>query len=313
MFFTFAHVKWFVDDHLQKVPELTTGEWLFVAFAVLAGVGMLYGAHAFIRKIGITKALDSTVGTLSRYIPYIVRYTTGLLLIINAAKGLLFAPNVPADTSPAQLLSIVLALCGVLLIVGFKIRFAAIGILAVYTSALLFLRPFGDIFDHVEYIGIGLYLLLYAHKPYLALVARSRMRALCSPESLLRIFVGVGLMSLALTEKLVGIELSANFLQNHDWNFLSFLGISDRWFIIVAGIVELLVGLTLVLNIAPRITTAIVAGLMVVTAILLGLDEVYGHLFALSLVAVVWLQPELPVLAPHKAARKKGMLEVSRK
>lgn len=307
MLSTFAHVKWFVDDHLQKIPELTAGEWLFVVFAALIGVGVLYGAHMLVKKIGITKALDDTLGTKSRFIPYIVRYTTGILLIVNAAKGLLFAPNVPADTGLEQFLSIVLALCGVLLIVGIKIRVAALGILAVYVVALLFLRPFGDILDHVEYIGIGLYLLLYVHEPYLAFVARKkRMHALCSPESLLRIFVGIGLMSLAFTEKLVGIELSADFLRSHDWNILSFLSVSDRWFIIVAGIVELLVGLTLVLNIAPRITTAIVAGLMVVTAVLLGLDEVYGHLFALSLVAVVWLQPELaPIVVHHKAGRKK--------
>lgn len=59
----------------------------------------------------------------------------------------------------------------------------------------------------------------------------------------------------------------------------------------------------------PGLTTSewlFVAGLMVVTAILLGLDEVYGHLFALSLVAVAWMQPELRALVPHKAARKKG-------
>ena len=66
---------------------------------------------------------------------------------------------------------------------------------------------------------------------------------------------------------------------------------TDRNFIIVAGMVELLVGLTLVLNIAPRLTTAIVAGLMTMTAILLGVDEIFGHLFVLSLVAVVWLNP----------------------
>jgi hypothetical protein len=117
---------------------------------------------------------------------------------------------------------------------------------------------------------------------------------IATPESLLRIFVGFGLMALALSEKLIGVGLSTDFLQHHNWNFLQPIGVSDRLFIIISGITEFVVGLTLVLNIAPRLTTAIVALLMTITAFLLGVDEVFGHLFALSLVAVVWLGRELP-------------------
>lgn len=294
MYTLFAHVKWFVEDN-RPVPELNSVEWLGVATGVLAGTLLLFVAHQILIRLGVTQRLDRSLGKLNRAIPYIVRYTSGLLFVINAAKGLLFAPNVPTSAHDiGPLLSVLLAAAGVALIVGFKVRWAAVVILGVYLTALLFIRPFGDIVDHIEYIGIGLYLLLYNYQPYLAFVGRRLRQAILSPESLLRIFVGVGLMSLALTEKLVGIELSANFLQLHNWNFLEPVGINDRTFIIISGITEFVVGLTLVLNIAPRLTTAIVALLMTITAILLGVEEVFGHLFALSLVAVVWLRKELP-------------------
>lgn len=302
----FGHVKWFVDSHQAPASSLNTQEWMGVVVGILLGTALLIGIHKTLVRLGITQKLDRSLGAFGRAIPYIVRYTTGLLFVINAAKGLLFAPNVPTNAHDiAPLLSILLAAAGIMLIIGLKVRWAAIIILAVYVIAVACIRPFGDIVDHIEYIGIGLYLLLHDYKPYLAFAGKKLWRQVLSPESLLRIFVGAGLMVLALTEKLIGIELSANFLQQHNWNFLEPLGISDRTFIIVSGITEFVVGLTLVLNIAPRLTTAIVAGLMTITALLLGVEEVFGHLFALSLVAVVWLRSELPETPRPKRLRSK--------
>lgn len=291
----FAHVKWFVNEDHSTVTPLTNSEWLLVIAGIIVGTLLLVFIHQLLIKYGITKKLDNTLGQYDKAIPYIVRYTTGLLFIINAAKGLLFAPNVPTDLHAiAPILSIILATAGVMLIIGLKVRWAAVAILAVYLASLLFIRPPTNILDHIEYVGIGLYLLLFNNKSFLIYIKRKTLQPLLSPESLLRIFVGIGLMILALSEKLVGVGLSTDFLQHYHWNFLSELGISDRLFIIISGITEFVVGLTLVLNIAPRLTTAIVALLMTITAILLGVEEVFGHLFALSLVAVVWLRDELP-------------------
>lgn len=291
----FAHVKWFVEEGQQPVAALTSTEWLLATIGIVAGTVLLLIIHRLLIKLGIIQKLDTTLGKYENAIPFIVRYSTGLLLIINAAMGLLFAPNVPTGVHGiAPLLSIVLAVAGVMLIVGIKIRWAAIAILSVYLSAILSIRPLGDVIDHVEYVGIGLYLLLYGYEPLAVYAKRKGWQQILSPESMLRIFVGLGLMALALSEKLVGVGLSADFLQQHSWNFLQEFGVSDRLFILASGITEFVVGLTLVLNIAPRLTTAIVALLMTITAVLLGLEEVSGHLFALSLVAVVWLRNELP-------------------
>lgn len=289
---TFAHVKWFVEQEPAQAHPLTTAEWAAIAVLVLAGLAVFWWLHRRIERSGLTRYLDKKLGRYSRLIPLIVRYTTGLLLIINAAKGLLFAPNVPVDVvSAGSVMSIVLAVAGVLLLIGWQIRIAALLILAVYATAVLLVRPVVDVLDHFEYLGIGLYLLLFQDAGYLRRLKTVRFSQALRPESLLRISVGFGLMILALSEKLVGITYSTHFLNHHSWNFLQAAGLADRNFIIIAGVIEFLVGLTLVFNLAPRLTTAIVASLMVTTAVLLGIDEVFGHLFALSLVAVVWLRP----------------------
>ncbi|MDB5186775.1 MAG: hypothetical protein JWM07_247 [Candidatus Saccharibacteria bacterium] len=271
----------------------------------LVGTGLLLIIHRLLIKFGITRKLDNSLGKYAKAIPYIVRYTTGLLLVINAAKGLLFAPNVPTDVHViAPVLSMILATAGVMLIIGFKIRWAATVMLLAYFISLVFVRPLLDVLDLVEYVGIGLYLLLYGKNYLNTLTWHERLQPLLNPESLLRIFVGIGLMTLAMSEKLLGVGLSADFLQQHNWNMLQGIGVSDRLFIIVAGITEFVVGLTLVLNIAPRLTTAIVAALMTLTAILLGVEDIFGHLFALSLVAVVWLRNELPDSSIGKRSSK---------
>lgn len=299
----FAHVKWFVDkDHIPAAHPLTSNEWLTFVALVCVGVAVLLAAHWYFNKKGVNALLDKTLQPYSKLVPLIVRYTTGLLLIINAAKELLFAPNVPTSAiDQGGFLSVLLALAGVMLIIGLKTRIAAVVILAVYLASLLLVRPVIDVFDHVEYLGIGLYLLLYQDKKYIQKIASLGITNYMSPASLLRIFVGLGLVILALSEKIIGIANSTYFLQDHRWNFLQAVGIDDRNFIIAAGIIEFLVGLTLILNIAPRLTTAIVALLMTLTAILLGAEEVFGHLFALSLVAIVWLNPDI---TPQKKKRQ---------
>lgn len=299
-----AHVKWFVDQNLPNVEPLSIIEWFIVLFAVAAGTVVFWQLNTRAKEFGISNKIASFFAQYSWLAPYIVRYSTALLLIINAYQGLLYAPNVKTSViASGPTLSVLLFSAGILLLIGRGIRAAAVLMLSVYIVSLMLIRPVVDVLDHVEYIGISLYLLLYANKGYIIEMGRSKLAGLLSPTSLLRIFVGLGLVILALSEKLIGIRNSAYFLNEHNWNFLQFIGVSDRHFIIIAGIIELLVGLTLMLNFVPRLTTAILAGLMTITAILLGIEEVFGHLFALSLVAIVWLQP-LKKSSPKKKRAK---------
>lgn len=302
----FGHVKWFVDEHDAAASPLHSNEWGFVVLALIAGVGALYLVHSAMNRWGANKYLDDKLGRFAPVIPLVVRYTTGLLLIINAAKGLLFAPNVTTGAIPfGGEVSVLLAILGVLLIIGWGVKWVGYGLILIYLYSLAFIDPLINGLDHFEYLGIGAYLALFQDKAYLNWARAAGLARALSPESLLRIGVGIGLMVLALSEKLVGISNSTAFLQLHHWNFLEFAGLADRNFIIIAGVVELLVGLTLVLNIAPRVTTAIVALLMTMTAIALGVEEVFGHLFALSLVAVVWLTPQVASAGGPKPTEKR--------
>lgn len=313
-----AHVKWFVDDQGTTVDPLGNDEWSIVLLGIitLAVLFWVIGKSRYYRVLD--RRINRRLHTYSTLVFPIVRFSTGLLLIINAAKGLLYAPNVTtSDVHNGVFLSALLFLAGTLLLIGIRIRLAAQLILFVYILSIITIQPFDDVLDHIEYIGIGLYLLLHDNSRYAAMLRAKNLVALASPTALLRIFIGLGLMTLALSEKLIGISNSTHFLAVHNWNFLSFLEVSDRSFIILAGITEFVVGLTLVLNIVPKLTTAVVVVLMTITAAILGIDEVFGHLFALSLVAIVWLKPEvsgrsLPAAA-HTALTSKTSAPIRKK
>lgn len=286
-----AHVKWFVDDPAQ-VKTLGSIEWLAVIGIVLSGLCVFWVLDRLLARFNISPAIDTRLSKYKTAIPYIVRFSTALLLLFNVIESAIFAPNIAIESSPIgyfiSWLSVVVAL---LLITGFRLQVAGVILIGMYVLALLTIEQTSDVVDHVEYLGIGLYFALRESKTYLALAKKSSMKRFLSPEALLRIGVGLSFVSLAFSEKLVGIANSYQFIASHDWNILRFIGVSDRWFIIFAGAMELLVGLALVLNLAPRIVTLMVLGLMTITAALLGLNEVFGHLFALSLIAIVWINP----------------------
>lgn len=297
--FSLAHVKWFTsEDSLPTVEALTFNE--YVGILLFAGIGLwvLKLVDQWLVKNKVHKAIDKKLKPLSKYVPDIVRYTTATLLLLNAWYSYVLAPNIVYTGNDVEVYigaGFVLA-AAMLLLGGVLIRPAAILMLLAYISTYFLDSPL-DAFDHLEYVGIALYLFFVGEtkslikgldtvtpsklKPYVKLAPR-----------LLCIFVGAGLIVLAFSEKIFALDVAQDFLNNYNWNFLESAGLSDRMFILMAGSMELLVGLSLIFNIGTRLTTLALLIIMLITGALLGFEEVLGHLFAVGVVAVIWI--------PHK-------------
>jgi hypothetical protein len=213
------------------------------------------------------------------------------LLILNAWQDQLWAQNITTDDTPLQVLSWLGAGLGLLMIAGIFVRTSAISVGVLYLISLLFVSPV-NLLEHIEYLGLAAYLAAVGGGPLT--IKRLQSYDLLSLEAyrnrakdLLQKGVGLSLIILAFSEKLFAFGIAHQFLNNHHWNFLDF-AVSNRLFIIIAGSFELLIGLALFFNLATRLVVLGVLGLFITTAILLGLDEVVGHLFAVGLLAVVW-------------------------
>jgi len=295
----FAHVKWFNNPSPAHEAAFSLAELTVVAMIVIAGLFVLRFIDLWLKQKKIIAEIDKRTKPFSSWVPLIVRLSTATLLLINIAQDYLLAPNVSSSSSAiSNSINIIFGVTAALLALGLFTEVAAMALLVGYL--LVFKHSAAiDVLDHFEYVGIAGYLWLrgpgkhsldnYFRKGKLA-VSKGREHSL----NIYRIGVGIGLATLALSEKIFNVSAAQDFLNQYDWNIVSFAGVSDRNFILVAGAIELLVGIALILNHAPRLLVTVVLLLMITTAIVLGIDEIYGHLFAVGLVAAIWVNDQKP-------------------
>ncbi|WP_111642254.1 DoxX family membrane protein [Marinimicrobium alkaliphilum] len=106
--------------------------------------------------------------------------------------------------------------------------------------------------------------------------------------AIVRVLLGVSLVTLAFTEKLADPTRALILLETYNFNFMQLLGFnySHGLFVYSAGLVELQLGLLLVLGWVPRLAVAALAAFMVATnsfffalgEYYLGWVELIGHL-----------------------------------
>ena len=288
----FGHVKWFVDTPTVATPSLTTPELLIVIACVLGGLGVFYGLGRFLEAQGWYKRLVKRCSAYHEWAELVARLVLGFVLIEASRTICLFAPNI-YPTQDYTWYRGALLITGALLIAGLATRTAAA------IGGLLFLLaglwvPAGELLEHFEVLGLAAYVLLEGGGTmslnHLLGQTKSRLKAYQAYAlPFFRVGVGVSFITLALSEKLLNIDLGLSFLANHHWNFMSVAGVSDRCFVLFAGTMELILGAALILNFASRVVILMIAGMLVLTAAILGVTEVAGHLFGIALVLAIWL------------------------
>lgn len=293
----FAHVKWF-SENPRSIYENPIHAWEFMAIIFVAVILLfvLSRVESVERIKSIYQIVSRQLQQYSTWIPSIVRYVTAAMLLLNVSQQYLLAPNMPFDGSSLDVAILAsFSLAGLMMLVGgVFIRPGAVIMLMGYLLVFAVRSP-ADAFDHLEYIGLAGYLLLAGERDsFIKGLVRDKSRFDAYGHyagNVLRVSAGAGLMVLAFSEKLFNIGLSEAFLTENSWNVLSFAGVSDRSFTLFAGMIELMIGASLIFNIATRLTTLMLLGVMSLTAVLLGLNEIIGHLFAIAVIAVVWIPP----------------------
>lgn len=294
--FYWLHVKWFVN-----FEELTKGrvlEFTLTDPAVQIGLGFVLLVLLllfFLNKKVKTPAWVSVLAARrGRKIFWLFKILIGLFLLVTAYENVLFAPIFIVDTLVEKIISVASVLTALLLIFDYRTWLAGSLLLLIYFSGG-FLYGFIEMLEHVHLLGVALFLLLLDWR-----WGRPSFLGLWSVKSLdvLRVFTGIALIVLAWVEKLSYPILAEEFLKIHDWNFFDdFLGLtwlSDHYFVVFAGMIELMFGLIFILGWMVRLNTIALAMFFVSTAIVLGPHEVVGHLpvFAIAILFLLWGKPE---------------------
>ncbi len=277
-----AHVRWFVDSDNPSVTNYQP--YAFSDPAVLIWIAIA------IAMIGIAIFLDGRLpkvpvaNTKIRHdVMELMRILTGMSFLLTAYEGALIAPHLEAHGALGIFLVFLQAGIGLLLLSNHFIHHAAILIIVLFLGMMV---QFGFIrsFEYVNIVGISLFL-LFNNFP------SEQWRDKLKPYSVdaLRIFTGISLVTLGITEKLHGAILGQSFIADYKWNFMPLLGFenfSDRLFVLSAGVMEVVFGTILILGVVTRLNMLAIAGFMLISnAVFLFQDqqqaalmELIGHL-----------------------------------
>ncbi len=290
------HVKWFTDP--SRHP---TDYSLLFTLPVLAAFGL--AALAIAAATGVQRSVPEPriFRSLERFAwlgPLVLGVHVGIALIVAALLGMVFVPSlrVAPDAFGFALLAAE-AVCGILLLLGFATRVAAVALALLGVMAM---APFTfeSILEQVHILGAAIFLfitgrgavsidrLFGAHRALP--VAEAPLAAL----TLLRICMGVGIAFGALTEKLLDPGLAGALLTERPYlNVLAGLAVPNDQFAYLAGVVELVIGLVIISGQLTRPVMAAGAVLFTVTLPVFGWTELLGHLPYYGIMLTLFIAP----------------------
>ncbi|WP_444912280.1 hypothetical protein [Microbulbifer sp. PAAF003] len=264
-----SHVRWFVQNDGNAVEF----EWNWIYALVLLG-GFLYcmvnrslQSLETVAVHRVSNKFPNLWSDIGRHkIWHITSALIGLTFVFNYFSGVLLAPNLEFSATQSLVNEFQLVI-GIVLILDVSLRSSGYLIFALLLS-IMATYPFSIWIDYgFEFLGLSLAFILY-QKPGLGLLA-------------LRCGLGLQLMTLAVHNKWLNPHLGLEFLQHYHWNFMSNLGwhsFSDLTFVFSAGMAEFCFGLVILLGWSTRLATITVLSFFILTASILGVHELIGHL-----------------------------------
>ena len=290
------HVKWFTDPSTHPTDYSLLFTFPVIVAFVMAGLAA--AAAALIQRRVSEPAIFRALERFAWLGPLVLGLHVGVALIWAAALGMLFVPSlrVEPDAFGYALLAVEGA-CGVLLLLGFGTRPAAVALALLGVVAM---QPFNfeSILEQVHILGIAIFLFITGRGAVSIDRVFGQHRALPVSEApaaaltLVRVCMGVGIAFGALTEKLLDPGLASALLaERPDLNILAGLGLSNGQFAYLAGLLELVIGVVIVSGRLTRPVMAVGAVLFTITLPFFGWTELLGHLPYYGIMLTLFIAP----------------------
>jgi hypothetical protein len=234
---------------------------------------------------------------LLTWVPLVIGVHTGVTLLVSGVSRQLFVPNlVLPENLLGGLLGMVEIAIALAFIYGALARPAAAALAVTGIIGMLVFGPL-RIIEHTELLGVAFFLFVTGRGPLAFDMALDKLNKPIGPlipyaVPVLRIALGVGLTVVAFTEKILNIPMGLAFLSDHNFNFFPYIGlpqIDDTKFLLIAGTVELLVGLMLIAGTWVRLVIVVTLIPFNLTLPFLGWRELVGHLPTYGILALLLL------------------------
>jgi hypothetical protein len=299
------HERWFINE--TKFP-VQFGTWnssnSLVPIAIAAGITIV--ATVIFNARGRRSVVPGPIALgmpwenyirLLTWVPLVIGVHMGVTLLVSGVSRQLFIPNL---VLPVNLLGGVLGMVEIAIalsfIYGALARPSAAVLALLWVVGMLVFGPL-RLIEHTEIIGIAFFLFATGRGPLAfdtALYKLNKPVARMIPYAVpvLRVALGIGLTVVAFTEKIWNIPMGLAFLSDHHFNFFPYIGmpgIDDTKFLLIAGTVELLVGLMLIAGTYVRLIIIVTLVPFNLTLPFLGWRELVGHLPIYGILALLLL------------------------
>jgi len=299
------HERWFTDE--TKFPvQFDTWSSAQSLIPVAVALGITIVATAIWRARGKRSVVPGPIALgmpwdnyvmLLTWVPLVIGVHMGVTLLVSGVNRQLFIPNLEL---PVNLLGGLLGMVEITIalsfIYGALTRPAAAALGVTWIIGTIVFGPL-RLIEHTEILGVAFFLFATGRGPLafdMALDKLNKPVATLIPHAVpvLRVSLGICLTVVAFTEKLWNIPMGLAFLSEHHFNFFPYIGlpaIDDTKFLVIAGTIELLLGLMLIAGTYVRLI--IVATLIPfnLTLPFLGWRELVGHLPTYGILALLLL------------------------
>lgn len=299
------HERWFTDE--SKFP-VQFGTWntpeSLVPIAIAVGVTAI--ATAIYRARGHRTVVPGPISLgmpwenyvkLLTWVPLVIGVHMGVTLMVSGVSRQLFIPNL---VLPLNLLGGVLGMIEIAIslafIYGALARPAAAALAITWVVGMVVFGPL-RLLEHAEIFGIAFFLFATGRGPLAFDMVLHRLHKPVAPlipyaVPVLRVSLGIGLTLVAFTEKIWNIPMGLAFLADHHFNAFPSIGmngIDDRMFLLIAGTIELIVGLMLIAGTYVRLVIIVTLIPFNLTLPFMGWRELVGHLPTYGILALLLL------------------------
>lgn len=299
------HERWFTDEAQFPVQFDRWSEpesWIPSAIAV--GIAAL--VFAVWRATGRRSPIPGPVQlgmTWENYekvlswVPLVIGLHMGVTLLVSGVTRQLFVPNLEL---PVNLLGGVLGLAeiaiGLSFVYGVLARPAAAALGLLWLAGVFLFGPL-RLIEHAEIPGVAFFLFVTGRGPLAFDMAIERLHRpipalIPYVVPVLRASAAIGIVVVAFTEKLWNLPMGLAFLAEHHFNFFPAMGLSgidNTTFLIIAGTVELTIGLILLSGAYVRLVILATLIPFNLTLPFLGWRELVGHLTLYGIFALLLL------------------------
>jgi uncharacterized membrane protein YphA (DoxX/SURF4 family) len=297
----YAHLKWF-EGRVADLPEQTFA-LDGTSIAVIIGAVLFCVLAILIQRSRLTARAEKRFLSGIRFPEEvdwrIIAFLSGIMLIGNAVMKVFLAPNLHFNNDNFILLGqLAQGLVGLMLLAN--LTYAVPGILILVAAVFAaFTVPLLPLLDYVfEFGALAIALILIG--PKLSGSDRRCFQRVCKTEDVerhfssalpvLRIGVGLTLITLALHNKFLNPTLTVAVVSEYELNFMHVFGFTDVHFAFSAAVTELTFGLLILAGVATRTVVATLSVFFILTLIVFGPVELLGHLPLLGVALLLVLR-----------------------